>query len=124
MAYTISNVYTKLNRNLNFKISKLNSKLKLFKFINLFLFLIKLKFAKNFQLYNNFVYFNTKSKFLFCISYSRLKKFFCNLNKLQKNFFKREQKKKFVKKWLKEKFFFNINYTHIFTDLIIFCYIS
>ena len=123
MTYTISNIYTKLNSNNNFKIKKLNDKLKLFKSINFFLFLIKLKLAKRINFYNKITHLNYKSKFFFCISYSCLKTFFCNLVKLQKKVFKSETKKKFLKKWLKEKFVFNVNYNQIFTHLIIYYYI-
>jgi hypothetical protein len=120
VAYTISNIYTKLNRTFNFKINKLISKLKMFKGLNIFLFLIKFKLAKHLHLYNNLISLRIKSKFLFCISFSRFKKFFCNLNKLQKNFLKRETKKKFIKKWLKEKFTFNTNFIRMFSHLIIY----
>lgn len=122
MSYTISNIYTKLNHNFNFKINKLNNKLKIFKSINFFLFLIKLKLARRINLYNKITNLTDKSKFIVCISYTCLKTFFCNLFKLQKNVFKHETKKNFLKKWLKEKFVFNINYTQIFTDLIIYYY--
>ena len=122
MSYAVKNVYTALNSIYNFKLTKVINKLKIFKYTNLILFIIKLKITKNFKVLKKFSNIQLNSKLILCLPYLRFKTFFCSLSKLQKKVLKRKYGKHKIKHWLIDKYNFNYIFNKTFTDLIVYYY--
>lgn len=120
VSLTVPVVYSGLNNVYYLRLNKLINKLNILKRMNHFFFFYKKHLIEDLNIFFKLSNSQKKSKFFFCISYSKLKKCWYSLNKLYQHFF--NLKKTAIISWLIDKFYFKRKFYVWFTDLIVCCF--